>query len=56
MAGPFDYTNAPDAGGYFLGDYQGLANVGNAFAPFFSATNNGDTANRTDIFFTTASP
>ena len=44
------------AGGYFLGDYQGLGNVGNAFAPFFAATNSGNTANPTDIFFTTASP
>jgi hypothetical protein len=56
IAGSFDYTIAPDAGGYFLGDYQGLGSIGNAFAPFFAAANNGNTANRTDIFFTTASP
>ena len=56
VAGPFDFTTAPDAGGYFLGDYEGLGNVGNAFAPFFGATNSGNTANPTDIFFTTASP
>jgi hypothetical protein len=56
VAGSFDFTTAPDAGGYFLGDYQGLDSVGNSFAPFFAETNSGDTTNRTDIFFTTASP
>ena len=56
IAGSFDYTIAPDAGGYFLGDYQGLGSIGDAFAPFFAAANDGNTANRTDIFFTTASP
>jgi hypothetical protein len=56
VAGPFDFTTAPDAGGYFLGDYEGLGSVGSAFAPFFAATNSGNTANPTDIFFTTASP
>jgi len=54
IAGPFDFTTAPVAGGYFLGDYQGLGNVGNAFVPFFAATNSGNTTNPTDIFFTTA--
>ena len=33
--GPFDYTTAPDAGGYFLGDYQGLTASGTTFDPFF---------------------
>ena len=56
VAGPFDFTTAPDAGGYFLGDYEGLGSIGNAFAPFFAATNSGNTANPTDIYFTTASP
>ena len=54
IAGPFDFTTAPVAGGYFLGDYQGLGNVGNAFVPFFAATNSGNATNPTDIFFTTA--
>jgi hypothetical protein len=56
VAGPFDFTTAPDAGGFFLGDYQGLDSVGTSFVPFFAATNSGDTTNRSDIFFTTASP
>jgi hypothetical protein len=34
---PFDHTFAAFAGGYFLGDYQGLGNAGNAFQPFFAA-------------------
>lgn len=32
---PFDYTTAPFAGGYFLGDYVGLTASGNTFAPFY---------------------
>jgi hypothetical protein len=34
--------------GYFIGDYQGLAAVGNDFDAFFAATNGTDTG---DIFF-----
>ena len=47
--GPFDLAIAPNANGLFLGDYQGLATVGNAFVPFYARTNTGDTSNRTDI-------
>jgi hypothetical protein len=49
----FDETTAPFARGYFLGDYEGLAHSGNAFASFFVQTNSGNTANRTDVFSTT---
>ncbi len=56
VAGPFDIETAPVARGFFLGDYEGLASVGNAFAPFFVQANTGDTANRTDAFFTTVGP
>jgi hypothetical protein len=56
VAGPFDFLTAPFARGFFVGDYEGLDNVGNAFAPVFVATNSGDAANPTDVFFTTASP
>jgi hypothetical protein len=52
----FDLETAPVAGGYFLGDYEGLATSGNAFLPLFVKTNSGDTSNRTDVFFTTATP
>ena len=49
VAAPFDLALAPDAGGLFLGDYQGLAAIGGEFVPFYSAVNDGDPANRTDI-------
>jgi BNR repeat-like domain len=47
---------APASRGHFVGDYQGLAHTGNAFLPFFARANSGDIANRTDIFFTSATP
>ncbi len=56
LAGPFDIETAPFARGYFLGDYEGLASLGNRFVPFFIQTNTGNTANRTDAFFTTVGP
>ena len=46
----FDYTTAPFAGGYFIGDYQSLVSSNNVFIPFFVKTNSGDFANRTDVF------
>jgi hypothetical protein len=56
-ASSFDIEQAPAARGpfgYFLGEYEGLTNIGSAFAPVFVAVNNGNPANRTDVFFTTA--
>jgi hypothetical protein len=50
VAGPFDLAIAPNAGGLFVGDYQGLVSIGDLFVPFYATTNNGDLANRTDIF------
>jgi hypothetical protein len=38
VGGSFDVTLAPDAGGYFLGDYMGLDHVGPAFASVFTQT------------------
>jgi Neuraminidase (sialidase) len=52
----FDDATAPFARGRFLGDYQGLANDGHAFWPFFVQTNSGDTNNRTDVFSNTVTP
>jgi hypothetical protein len=52
----FDIEQAPAARGpfgYFLGEYQGLTNIGNLFVPVFVAVNNGNPANRTDVFSTT---
>ena len=35
--GPFDLENAATAGGYFLGDYQGMTTVGTSFDAYFTA-------------------
>jgi hypothetical protein len=45
----FDMRTAPDAGGFFVGDYEGLTNTGN-FLPVFVTAHSGNTANRTDVF------
>jgi hypothetical protein len=55
-AGPFDMKTAPFARGFFVGDYEGLATIGNSFVPVFVQANSGNTTNRTDVFETTASP
>lgn len=44
---PFDLRKAPVAGGYFLGDYQGLSSNGNAFSALYGRTTMGNSA--TDI-------
>jgi len=49
IASPFDLDMAPNAGGFFLGDYQSLQVRGNVFVPFFVATT-GNIANRTDVY------
>jgi len=50
VAGPFDLGIAPFATGLFLGDYQALVATGDAFVPFYAAVNDGNLANRTDVF------
>jgi hypothetical protein len=50
VAGPFDMRTAPVARGFFVGDYEGLASVGEAFLPVFVMTNSGNVQNRTDVF------
>jgi hypothetical protein len=50
IAGPFDMRGAPFAGGYFVGDYEGLASAGDVFLPFFVQVNTGNPSNRTDVF------
>ncbi|WP_147332050.1 sialidase family protein [Geodermatophilus marinus] len=42
LAEPFDMQNAPVARGLFLGDYQGLDNIGRDFLAFFSRTGAAD--------------
>jgi hypothetical protein len=56
---PYDMRQAPDALGYFVGDYEGLDWAGGGlkpgFKPFFVRSNDAMPANRTDVFATTAS-
>ena len=44
----FDMRQAPFAGGFFVGDHQGLANAGSSFTPFFSQPFGGDPSS---VFF-----
>jgi len=57
--GSFDMTTAPDARGYFVGDYAGLDFAGGGlqpgFKPFHVRANSANLTNRTDVFGTTAS-
>jgi hypothetical protein len=39
---PFDMRQAPFAGGFFTGDYEGLASDGTDFTPFFSQPHGSD--------------
>ena len=48
--GPFDLSIAPNALGLFLGDYHALVSIGPTFVPFYVKTNDGNLANRTDVF------
>ncbi len=52
IAGPFDMLTAPNAGGFFVGDYEGLTTIGTTFQPFFVQANSGNRSNRTDVFTT----
>jgi hypothetical protein len=56
VAGPFDMETAPDANGYFVGDYEGLARAGTSFVALFAMANDGNLVNRTDIFHSTLIP
>ncbi|KAB1584952.1 exo-alpha-sialidase [Burkholderia cepacia] len=52
VGGPFDLKLAPNAEGFFIGDYQGLDVMpSSSFHPFFVQTNAGNLTNRTDVFF-----
>lgn len=43
-AASFDMRQAPFAGGYFLGDYEGLSSAGSELIAFFSQPHGGDSA------------
>ena len=55
IGGPFNFLTVPFAGGYFIGDYQGLVPIDATFQPFFVRT---DTTNTppTDVFTTNVTP
>jgi len=50
----FDMRTAPDALGYFLGDYTGLEHNGTTFHPTWVGANEGNLINRTDVFHRTS--
>lgn len=49
----FDMRQAPFAGGFFVGDYEGLASDGNEFVPFFSQPHDSDPSS---VFFRRVGP
>ena len=53
-SGSFDYTTAPVAGGFFLGDYDGLTASGTTFKAFFAMSRPIATAGRSDLFSNSA--
>ena len=52
----FDMRTAPDARGFFVGDYEGLTSADGRFLPVFVTANDGNTANRTDVFSASVRP
>jgi hypothetical protein len=58
LSGPFNFNAAPDAGGKFLGDYQGMTSIGSRFYPFFATTNClvSCSENPTDIYTSEVTP
>jgi hypothetical protein len=56
VAGSFNMLAAPNAGGFFVGDYEALGVNGSSFLPFFVQTNcagvpdSSCTANPTDVY------
>jgi hypothetical protein len=53
----FDMKQAPDARGYFTGDYEGLDHAGDTFKLFFvQAHDTGTGASSTDVFAADATP
>jgi hypothetical protein len=60
VAGPFDMLSAPNARGYFIGDYVGLDANGSLFRPFFVQTHSVETTTPssgiTDTFAAAVTP
>ena len=56
VAGPFDLEQAPFAGGYFLGDYQGMVTNGTTFESVFGKAVNQAAGNPSDVYFAALQP
>jgi hypothetical protein len=56
IAGSFDLLTAPNAGGFFVGDYEALGVNGAAFVPFFVQAEPPSTTPPTDVFTNDVSP
>jgi hypothetical protein len=55
LGGPFDAAKAPDSGGAFLGDYEGLVGIGpGRFRAFFVEADPGSSDDPTNVFSTEA--
>jgi hypothetical protein len=55
VAGPFDQKQAAEAGGLFLGDYEGMTTSGNTFYPYYAVAVDRAT-NPSDIDFAAVGP
>jgi hypothetical protein len=55
IAGSFNELAAPNAGGFFLGDYEGLGALSTSFLPFFVQAVPGTVADPTNVFAATVS-
>ena len=51
IAPVFDHLQAPNARGFFLGDYQGLTTFDDQFRALFVTANNNQPNNKTDVFY-----
>jgi hypothetical protein len=57
LGGPFNMDTAPSAGGFFVGDYEGLTDFGtHGFRPFFVMSQPAATNGKTDLFSNTVCP
>ena len=56
VAGSFDLLTAPNAGGFFVGDYEALGVNGAAFLPFFVQAKPSATTPPTDVFTNSITP
>jgi hypothetical protein len=55
VAGPSDLEQAPFAGGYFFGDYEGLVTNGTTFGSIFDQST-GTSSNPTDVYYAPITP